>query len=1446
MIETDNPALFNKGKELVKKTEEYKRNLKESEQEYGEGTKEAEMDAVKETMAELIGNKGENIVNESLKQGWKEWLLGLWKYLQSKFPNLKSLTLKEIENLTLDQFLGGALRDIMSGKEVTFKKSKKKTPMKRSTKGANEQRLVETIEAALAKGASLEAIKEALKRNIRRDNAGNPAEISKLTVELEKAIAQFTKKPLIGKKTPEALQEKLGIQFKEGNKLEVNKRKLSSWINGAFKNGYTAGAKDQRTKNSDLNKLKKDIAAEIKSLLDTMIKEKGKGMITTAKSEAIRNRFVKTNLLNPESVERFATYFDGVLTKANYVENISKANKLRSSIKKSLKDKKIDAALVESAKKFAKIDPNKVDNIEEYLSIASMVKEGLSKSRAGQEGIKWRNAFDIEKVDSYTDAIIFRQQIEALKDPALTKAKDAAIRTEAVKVFEVYKSIIDRMLKNREDPFSFPRTGEKSIDEPVRKLVQDFMSMDPRRLSLPDLISAVDSLNNFVINQTVGGMGKVVSRYKGATSVEDLVSQGVKAIPIRLYASKFVGRALTEKLSTLPVALEQMFVGSRNALKVQEGSGIAEITEGKSSAKTQTDMVYNDYTEKFSTPGIIGRKPVKANGKDFTEPENVVERGMYAFVKRSTLDPEKQKDEFERRKTLLKENIEVLEKASKQNGDYKQTYELYKEAYDKIIEGSKDLEEVSSKVAPKNKEAVDYWVVKFNEILPEMQEVARSVYNVELDLEKDYNPDVYKNIAGVEKLEDALGKKDVSSLEKRIYDKENPMLMAVDKPGKMPKAMYISLDFDLNNVRAYEAALVDVNTAKGIQRLIGFVNSPFFEKLIPSIDDRGVFTRRIKEYIRIARGKSDSSDPYGRKIVEHTDIISRIGTQRALAGLTQIPKQVLPVMINTAINAGTFDLNLFQALRPEVIEAIKNSGMPIANRGILSQAQIEGLDRRLRKLTSYKKNKIAEVIRDVTDFQMKIFLQNPDVWIAKASFITYYKKELKKLGLNPEIKDWKNHKWNKEAARYAQQMVDRQQNVSDSDLMGTFLTSRDPLQIILRKVFIPFASFTINQKARIAADLTVLRKSQNKEERKAAAKSATSLIAELAVFYMLGLAFLGLLGAAAKSIVSSYGFGEEEEEDEIKKQMKKDLEKNEVNMKALKSIASSAVSDIAVPSPFVDDIVKIGLNELVIDPIFKKENISLSKDLKEGLELLPEYDRKGKKGAELSLEYLKTLIDSQKDTYPEASRLQLKVYNDLVKEFEDPFGKYSTVIRKVDRALKDFEQVEPEFRLYERRIDKFTEGFGVLGIGASGLNTIYEIGDLMYDGEFNKEFMGRKVKMKVEDPDDKLNNLLGPMLGFQILANFGFGFKEPTRITDIMLKEIKKGAKTESQIKQSKIQKVKDMIESEGNQSNVENRPDYVNDIYSEFNEKSLNKYGKRVIDLTDKELEQIKKSIVF
>ena len=115
--------------------------------------------AREELMVDLISSKGERIGDAATKSTFKNWLVGFWNYIKRLFKSFFNMTPDEIQNMTLDDFINGALSSMLSGKRIRTQGLK---DIKFSKKTA-----INEIEILLDKGAT-----EAQIRNYIRDEYG--------------------------------------------------------------------------------------------------------------------------------------------------------------------------------------------------------------------------------------------------------------------------------------------------------------------------------------------------------------------------------------------------------------------------------------------------------------------------------------------------------------------------------------------------------------------------------------------------------------------------------------------------------------------------------------------------------------------------------------------------------------------------------------------------------------------------------------------------------------------------------------------------------------------------------------------------------------------------------------------------------------------------------------------------------------------------------------------------------------------------------------------------------------------------------------------------------------------------------------------------------------------------------------------------------------------------
>ena len=159
-MKDSNPELFKKGLSLVEGTQE----LKDAIAEYGDNELARE-----EALMEIMSTKGDTIVNSAQKAKVKEWLLSVWKYISEQFESLRGLSPQQVEDLTLDKFVEGILADVLSGKEITGKKTKGKT--KFSKKQGNDNGETDFVKQSLDEGYSKEDISEMLQEEFGKTEA---------------------------------------------------------------------------------------------------------------------------------------------------------------------------------------------------------------------------------------------------------------------------------------------------------------------------------------------------------------------------------------------------------------------------------------------------------------------------------------------------------------------------------------------------------------------------------------------------------------------------------------------------------------------------------------------------------------------------------------------------------------------------------------------------------------------------------------------------------------------------------------------------------------------------------------------------------------------------------------------------------------------------------------------------------------------------------------------------------------------------------------------------------------------------------------------------------------------------------------------------------------------------------------------------------------------------
>jgi len=891
-------------------------------------------------------------------------------------------------------------------------------------------------------------------------------------------------------------------------------------------------------------------------------------------------------------------------------ELYTEANKLKTQINKQINRYrgKLGDNLINASEEFLKINPLEVSDLKEYVNKANQVTEGLKPTRLTARTQDIAAPFIINDINQYTQKEIESEKINVakLKENAFQEltgvsaedlsmneinevlrnaynenvsnpddfiieeiskitGKDQIINTAADNAFKTYKTIIKNQIETGVDLFS--ESGQKIELTPRQKnVVENFMEIDVTKLSTPDKVKAIDAIVNFAVNGDSGGMLATTSKYKGTQLAEADVKDKLKAQKL-----SGIGEYWGANIASLPIMSEFMFGNQNNSARFFTNSGLQTVINGVADAEGDATLIGDNYHDKFYK--------TKPNNQNFYSPENVTERGMYGFINRTIMGTEsEQQVEFQRRKDLVRESFEELKNGSKIE---RQKAEDYEKVYNRILKEAVTIQDVKNKVAKANINAVDYIINEWTKIYPELKNHALDIYNVTLDSDINYVSDTFSLLQKVEAPDLDAPIFDTANLNKRkIYDKKTGVLepnIRLRSLKDTAKKRYVNLDFDQQQIIKIRKALVDMNTAEGIQQLKGYLESDAASQILPE-GDKDLMVNRIKEYVNSKRGNKYISEK-DRRNARRLNRAITLGVSRTLGSVGQYPKQLVPLS-NTAVNAG--GQNTFDAVRQftsnkDLREWLKKIPYDIRNRGIEAEALIDSYNTKIEKQSRNKLGKAISSVDQLQNWWLKQMLINPDKIAANASWVAYYGREMKRKGVDvfAEGFDWANHEVDTEAGNYAQQQVDRQQNVSQRDLQGAWFRSDDITTRILTKLFLPFSNFLLNQKSRMYSDInTLFNKNSSSNQRATAGRSLGGLLVETAVFNAIGLGLT--MGTAALS--NMLGAPEEDPEK---------LEQQTANR--LKGRLGNVVGDVLSPLPPLDDFVRARLNNF-IEMISEDEN----------------------------------------------------------------------------------------------------------------------------------------------------------------------------------------------------------------------------------------------------------------
>ena len=526
---------------------------------------------------------------------------------------------------------------------------------------------------------------------------------------------------------------------------------------------------------------------------------------------------------------------------------------------------------------------------------------------------------------------------------------------------------------------------------------------------------------------------------------------------------------------------------------------------------------------------------------------NLATRAAYGFVTRTVKGTATQiQDEFNRRKGIILEQQEFF------NSD--ERFEKQAEVLNKVVEelGLKDANSPQElNISENNKKIVDFFVDKFAGLYDSLSDVAEKVYNKEISEDERYTPDVHIKV-------DPKGE-DVDLNQSLFFQdtidtKESGMLMdttkskglAKNEKGKVTRV--VSLDFDSTMMRKLDEALTEINTAEHVNKVSKFISK---DNLSNFMDDTSanILRDKMTSYVQSEKGvyKNSQADEVEKVASKVIDFISNLMATKLLASVWMPAKQMIPVLIRSAVHMDTKSVGQMLASmvgkNKEGMKLAEKYGT-VALRGKQSSVDIDNLSKRMsgtsmlsKKLAnilgeekSLRAQKITSKIGEIYEKPLEWTLEKPDVQVAKASWYGYYHSKVTEGGKEFNM-DKEMESPNRAAIQYANSMVAQTQNESQSSKMGDIFKSKTLGSKIVRNVLFPFANFVQNLRTNIYNNVRIATsKTASKEDKRQALLGIVGAASEMVAFNIVAVGTRYLTDLAIKGMLGLDDDGEDERE----------------------------------------------------------------------------------------------------------------------------------------------------------------------------------------------------------------------------------------------------------------------------------------------------------------------------
>ncbi len=876
----------------------------------------------------------------------------------------------------------------------------------------------------------------------------------------------------------------------------------------------------------------KAVEDSVKSILSNVATRLPEGEMKVRQVRYITNKLKQTNLLSDKSVSDFIKYVDKISTNVEYFNSVRKSKSNSIRLKRVSKNMPQPTAMV--FKDFAKIDPTKVNDIDKHNEIGAILVEASKNSRFIKGDMKFREMIETKDVEAYIEEQLSKQ---------LPTVEDARSRYERI-TGESSEGMTDEDIQDAFVQFATEKSDKMKkavrlaldsmdVDDDAPSYVKEAIEMDIDYLKPSDAVKVVELIDNYNKNGYASGLKKIVAIYNGNKNAD---TSDIKMRELGSVFGRWASRSYNSWFANLNLFLEKKLRTKEAYVKFMRESGLTKFEEGMN----KSSILVNDFKKKYSN------KFDKVKG--FNNPDNILERGMYAFLMRTNTKT----DKFGDRKKLIEQTIETL-----RNGDSNQVAEakIMQTVYDRM--SVKDATKYEDLVVSKtNKDAVKFVQDMWSTVYDDLYDHSLAMYNTLLEKDINYTTDRYKTIEG--KTLDVDTDSSAFGLFSGISTKKSGVLFKAETPSTLPKGKIVDFNFDNVNFSAFENALFDLNAQEAIYQVKAYIDSDNFKNIAGSFEDAKTLKDSIVSFINDRKGKSFVSDDDYKDLKSAINKLGTIGSSLSLSSVQAMVGQYVPMMLHTIVTANPQNINLGDPFNIKVLEFMSRSNKSIVIRTIDSIKTMEKVEDQIVNSNGFKSiaMKPIDLMASFSEKMLTLTNSKADVWSGISTWMAHYRYYCKKNNIPIDY----DGNPNDEAADYAEMMAERQINVSDVSKRGKWMKNKSTLSVLIRQTVFPFASFAINQKNRIYADIYNINTDKVKS-----ARSLAGTTLEIASYAAIKTAFAYYI---AKLALAYVGVDDEEEE---KKAMKN----------VLKGTLGQTSSDVFSPIPTTDPLVVSALNKLI-------------------------------------------------------------------------------------------------------------------------------------------------------------------------------------------------------------------------------------------------------------------------